>query len=234
MSPGIGVGGRPARTATPRTSPLATAAHDERTTVEVGPAAAERWRPVPGYVGAYDVSDLGRVRSLDRIVPRAQHTMRVRGRVLAPYSDGDGYRVVTLCEPGRARCLRVHVLVLTAFVGPRPAGAQSCHESGDQTDNRRANLSWCSAAENQLDSVRHGTHAMARRTHCPRGHALAAPNLIRAHALRGHRACLACDRALSYAWRARRAGFEVDVRALADSHLAAILAPATEPERGAA
>ncbi|MEV1292825.1 NUMOD4 motif-containing HNH endonuclease [Pseudonocardia sp. NPDC049635] len=184
---------------------------------------------VPGVDG-YDVSDAGGVRSLDRSIETVRGPRRLRGRVLRPYDDGHGYLAVTLS----GRIVRVHALVLTAFVGPRPPGAQTCHDNGVRADNRLRNLAWCTPTENVADQLRHGTHAHARRTVCPRGHTTTdRRNLVAAQARRGRRSCLACDRARSRVRSLRRAGVPYDLAAVASTYLAEILA-VPEPERGAA
>jgi hypothetical protein len=51
----------------------------------------------------------------------------------------------------------IHVLVLTAFVGPRPTGLHACHNNGNSLDNHLTNLRWDTVRENALDRIRHGT-----------------------------------------------------------------------------
>jgi hypothetical protein len=98
------------------------------------PPALERWLPVPGYEGFYEVSDLGRVRSLAR-----QGTY---GRTLKPIPDSHGYlRVVLSCDK-RRRGRYVHQLVLLAFIGPCPTGHEVRHGPAGKLDNRLSNLSY--------------------------------------------------------------------------------------------
>jgi hypothetical protein len=108
----------------------------------------ENWKAVPGYEGLYEVSDLGRVRSLPRNVfvsgVRGCYSKHVKGRMLAPQRHNGGYRQVSLC--GRLRL--IHALVLEAFVGPRPAGAVAMHADDDRTNNAVSNLAWGTSAEN--------------------------------------------------------------------------------------
>lgn len=182
----------------------------------------ERWLPVVGYEGYYEVSDFGRVRSLDRLVPRrGQGTLRVKGRVLSPGTHGTewGERfVVGLSRDGSTVNARIAPLVLAAFVGPRPAGAVACHDNGDSTDDRLSNLRWDTPRENNLDMLRHGTHELAARTHCPRGHLLVEPNLCPSTKAIGRRLCLACNRAHGNVRYARQTGRELDLKETADEH----------------
>ncbi len=104
--------------------------------------------------------------------------------------------------PGAKKRIRryLHDLVLTAFAGPRPAGAVARHLNDIRTDNRIENLVWGSRSENQMDAFRNGKRA--HQTHCSYGHPLKAPNLQN----NGGNRCLACRRACV---RARRHGVPV-------------------------
>ena len=130
----------------------------------------EEWRPVVGYEGAYEVSSLGRVRSLDRVIQRrGQGAMRIKGRLLRPATNWAlPYPSVQLS--GGARHY-VHELVATAFHGPRPEQSWECrHLNGDPVDNRRENLAWGTSSENSYDIVRHGRNRNANKRFCKRGH----------------------------------------------------------------
>lgn len=127
-----------------------------------------------------EVSDRGRVRD---------HRGLLRGSV-----DRKGYRLVFV----QGRSLRVHRLVLTVFVGPCPPGMQTRHLDGDPGNNHLGNLRWGTPAENNRDTLRHGRHEKANRTHCPQGHLLAGENLVDAQRRRGRRSCLACDKARNW------------------------------------
>jgi hypothetical protein len=119
---------------------------------------AERWADIPGWVGLYQVSDLGRVRSLDRVVTHCRgHRQRVRGRMLKPWVDRDGYHRVQLCRDGETIKHRVHRLVLLAFVGESEPCQECRHLNGDPADNRLENLAWGTKLENSADRLEHGT-----------------------------------------------------------------------------
>ena len=109
----------------------------------------ERWRPVIGYEESYEVSDLGRVRSLKR-------RTTAKGGILRGYVDRKGYRRVCLTGDAEKQ-YHVHLLVLFAFSGPRPTEQQARHLNGDPADNRSANLAWGTAMENTKDKAKHGT-----------------------------------------------------------------------------
>jgi hypothetical protein len=174
----------------------------------------ERWLPVVGYEGYYEVSDLGRVRSLDRwIEARNRWGTTTRyfkpGRVLRPGVDKDpahAYEHVILCANGTQTLRHVHHLVLETFVGPRPAGLVACHGPAGNRDNSLQNLRWDSMSENQHDRVRDGNHHYANRDSCDLGHRLLAPNLQPDVPSESRRRCYAC--ALTGKW-ARHVGYKL-------------------------
>jgi hypothetical protein len=160
----------------------------------------ERWLPIAGYEGFYEVSDLGRVRSLDRVViERGGKARPMRGRILKPSRYLDGYLIVSLCND-RHHTRAVHDLVARAFHGEPAPGQQVCHFDGDKTNNLAANLRWDTQSANNLDAVRHGTHGMAVRTHCPQGHEYSTGNTY----VRRGRNCIKCHRAADRRYRDRK------------------------------
>lgn len=116
-------------------------------------ARRERWRPVVGFEGRYEVSDLGAVHSI-----RAGRAMRCFVR-----DSKKGYVSVALSLEGRVRTAFVHTLVLEAFIGPRPTGHQAAHLDGDRANNALTNLAWKTQSENEADKLRHGTALIGER-----------------------------------------------------------------------
>lgn len=124
----------------------------------------EEWRAVVGFEGEYEVSNLGRVRSLDRVkmyqrVDQYSGRMltvsrRHKGIMLRPGTMERGHQFVVL---GKRHGFCVHVLVLNAFVGPRPEGLECCHADGDPANNDVSNLRWDTRLANVQDMIRHGT-----------------------------------------------------------------------------
>ena len=126
---------------------------------------AEEWRAIPGWEGLYEASDKGRVRSLDRIDNQGHH---LKGRILKQTPNKRGYPCVNLRDNGRRRMAPVHQVVVEAFIGPRPDGAEVCHWNDVKTDNRLENLRYDTSSANKRDCVRNGRHQEAALTHCPK------------------------------------------------------------------
>lgn len=118
-------------------------------------ATKELWRPVVGYEGLYEVSNLGRIKALARFVNgRWGQPHPVKERVMRPYTDR--YPMLLLYRENERKNVHVHRLVLEAWVGPRPKGLVGCHNDGDRTNNAISNLRWDTLQANSDDIDRHG------------------------------------------------------------------------------
>ena len=117
----------------------------------------ETWYWIPTWEGFYEVSSLGRVRSVDRDVKGRWGLTRYRGRVLRP-TWSSGYAVVNLVETGRGRRQQyyIHDLVLLALRGPKPVGLEVCHGSLGALNNGIKNLRYDTRKENAADRKRFG------------------------------------------------------------------------------
>lgn len=126
----------------------------------------EEWKAVPGYEGYYEVSDLGRFRSVPREVASKNGSVaKKRGRIMAPYrSKKTGYYQARLAKEGVSKTLLLHRLICEAFHGPPPANKpQVAHADGARDNNRADNLRWASAKENAEDRIAHGTAPQGTR-----------------------------------------------------------------------
>jgi hypothetical protein len=109
----------------------------------------EIWRPVSGYEGYYEVSNLGQVRSVARrIVHTNGHIQTFGVRTLKTMLHRDGYLYTRLCVGGVCRKFFVQRLVAGAFVPNRKGTPQVNHKNGIKADNRAENLEWVTAQEN--------------------------------------------------------------------------------------
>lgn len=153
----------------------------------------ERWISVPGYEGLYEVSDMGRVRSLDRVVIDKQGTRKrsFKGKMLKPQNVYTGYTMVALSKDGKVSDWYIHRLVLTAFRGEPAPGAEGCHNNDIRSDNRLENLRWDSHLENVRDAFRRNRmrNHNRERTHCRRGHPFNETNTIVRPDGRGCKTC---------------------------------------------
>jgi hypothetical protein len=121
----------------------------------------EEWRDVAGFEGFYQVSSLGRVRSLDRYVDgkmvngRRLRVLR-RGFVMSQSIDNYGYSVITFSKNGEKSQFTVHRLVAIAFVGGNFQGSQVNHIDGNKSNNIPSNLEFCTIAQNNRHAFKMG------------------------------------------------------------------------------
>lgn len=118
----------------------------------------EIWRDIPGYVGAYQVSDDGNVRSLWPLLASAVNAgIRKPKKNLKPNVGYAGRLTVALTANGEVKRYLVHRLVLLAFAGECPPGLEGCHNDGNHLNNQINNLRWGTRSSNRDDSRMHGT-----------------------------------------------------------------------------
>lgn len=126
----------------------------------------EIWRDIPGYIGLYQASSEGQIRSLDRCVSEfwILSGLRIPKQVLRTNTANHGGReTVALCRNGEIKRYQVHRLVLLAFTGYAPEGTESRHLDGNRLNNRPSNLEWNSHLVNMGDMIAHGTSLRGER-----------------------------------------------------------------------
>lgn len=126
----------------------------------------ENWKDVIGYEGYYQVSDLGRVRSLDRFFdclnPLTGEKSISKGKILKS-RENVGYMYINLCVHDVRKGHRIHRLVADAFI-PNPEGkTQVNHKNGIKIDNRLFNLEWSTPSENGLHAYANGLSDIVNR-----------------------------------------------------------------------
>lgn len=117
--------------------------------------AAEVWRQIPGF-SRYSVSSIGRVRRDVRIY-------RSQPGPCAIKLHGGYPRTGLTSDEGRKVTVHVHVLLMLAFVGPRPKGMHVCHRDGNGANCALDNLRYDTPAANVQDAIDHGTYAYGER-----------------------------------------------------------------------
>lgn len=123
----------------------------------------EQWLSVIGFEGVYEVSDRGRVRSLDRDVPYSNgRVLRMKG-IIRQTPLVAGYLSLFLSLNGSKTFAYVHHLVAVAFIGPRPPGKELAHADGDSRNAALENLRYATPIENDADKIAHGTRPQGSR-----------------------------------------------------------------------
>lgn len=136
----------------------------------------ETFRPVPGYEGLYEVSDMGTVRSLPRkTLGRWGSTKTSPGRTLVPYKQESGYERLSLSKGGKSSGKLVHRLVAQAFLPPSEGRPYVNHIDRVRDNNKLSNLEWCTPKENSEHAALDGR---LRRTHCKQGHEFTPDNIV--------------------------------------------------------
>lgn len=115
----------------------------------------EVWKPIDGYEGLYEVSNLGRVRSY---IPPNNSKCSVRNvpLIMKPQMNERGYMVVALIKNKARKVFRIHRLVAFAFVDTIDGKPYVNHIDGNKTNNNASNLEWCTRSENMIHAVRVG------------------------------------------------------------------------------
>lgn len=109
----------------------------------------EDWRPVVGWENEYEVSNKGRVRSVDRFVKdRIGRIRPIKGQAMRLQHDKDGYNVIGVKKQGKSYIIKVHRAVAEAFIVNDDNKGSIDHINGKRDDNRVENLRFCTTREN--------------------------------------------------------------------------------------
>lgn len=115
----------------------------------------EEWKPVKGYEGYYEVSNTGKVRSLDRsVIIRGGVVQHRKGKMISSHIDKKGYVNVNISKNGKNNTLKVHRLVAQSFIPNPNKYPQVNHKDEDKANNHVNNLEWCTNEYNEYYGTR--------------------------------------------------------------------------------
>lgn len=115
-----------------------------------------KWIPVKGYEGFYEINSNGEIRSCERVIFQPGHGYRkLKEFNLCPWDNGNGYKVVSLSKNGKRKNHYVHRLVAEHFI-PNPNNfLEINHIDYDKSNNKSNNLEWTDRASNVRYSAEH-------------------------------------------------------------------------------
>lgn len=127
---------------------------------------AEKWKSINGFDGLYEVSDLGRIKALNRLVENNGGMQRKKERILKQrVRPGDGHCTVVLCKDGKTYPRLVHRLVAEAFI-PNPEGKPVVdHIDTNPANNAVSNLRWVTVQENCLNPLTRRNNSTSKKGH---------------------------------------------------------------------
>ena len=108
----------------------------------------EQWKAVNGYEGLYEVSNAGKIRSVDHYVRSRYCNRLVKGRIMKQQTDKDGYKKVCLCKENVRKTFFVHRIVATAFIENSHKYPCINHIDENKQNNRADNLEFCTVQYN--------------------------------------------------------------------------------------
>jgi len=117
----------------------------------------EEFKSINSYEGFYEVSNLGRIKSLKRFRKGKSNSLtKVNEKILKTSISKDGYVLVSLNKKGESKTFTVHSLVMLSFEGVCPDGFEINHDDGNKENNNLKNLYYCTHSENMKHAFEYG------------------------------------------------------------------------------
>lgn len=114
----------------------------------------EVFKSVPEWENMYEVSNFGRVKSIERVVKSNSGTRLVKERFLKLHLDKKGYKVCSLSINGFLKSFKIHRLVALTFIANPENKPEVNHKDGNKQNNHVDNLEWNTSSENQLHAYK--------------------------------------------------------------------------------
>ena len=108
----------------------------------------ETWSSINGYKGIYEVSNIGRVKSLARVIKCPNYISMVKEIVMKSHFNGSGYKKISLINGNDRKSFYIHRLVAETFIKNINGLKEVNHKDGDKENNISSNLEWCTHSEN--------------------------------------------------------------------------------------
>lgn len=125
----------------------------------------EIWKDIKDYEGLYQVSNFGRVRSLNHYIKQKNNSKKLyKGQILKPHSNhsGNGYYIIGLFKNNKRKSFLVHRLVAEAFIDNPENKPEVNHKDGITINNSVDNLEWATRREQMIHAYKHGLQIPAQ------------------------------------------------------------------------
>lgn len=126
----------------------------------------EIWKPIPRFNNLVEASNLGRIRTVDRVVKSRGGTRVVKGRLVKFRTHPWGYYWCEFMVEAKGYWDFVHRLVAEAFIGPCPNKYYVLHGDNNPKNNAITNLRYGTPSENSADKLIHGTQPLGESVYC--------------------------------------------------------------------
>ena len=114
----------------------------------------EIWKDIKDYEGLYQVSNYGRVKSMERTVKGPKGNKKIKSRIMQEYKNKFGYSIISLSKSGKTKNFQIHRLVAQAFI-PNPLELpQVNHIDGNKDNNSVNNLEWITNRDNVIHAYK--------------------------------------------------------------------------------